>query len=832
MKAVIMAGGFGTRLRPLTANIPKPMVPMAGRPVMEHIVYLLRESNISDITAILYFQSEQIKEYFGDGREWGVSIKYTTATADFGTAGSVKSAEKNLKSRFIVISGDVLTDFDLNQAIDFHIKKKALATIVLTRVENPLDYGIVITGRTGKITRFLEKPGWGQVFSDTVNTGIYILEPEIFKLIPPETEFDFSRDLFPKMLEKKMKLYGYVAPGYWRDIGNIEEYFTGHQDIFEGKVKVRIGGKKEADEKAELFVGEGAMISHGSQFSGTVVIGNGARIGPRARIFNSVIGEGSIIGRDANLNRVVSWDKVSIGPRAQISEAIICSNGFVGEAATVEEECIVSDDARVGDGAWVKRRVKIWPNKEVEAGATLTSSLIWGERWSRELFSDAKVSGVGNAEITPELSAKLGAAFGAVIGKGRSVAVCRGASDAARMINRSVVCGMLSAGVNVADLRTIPIPVLRQELKSGRMAGGIHVRLNPDGNDEIDIIFFDHDGRDLPVPRAKSIERLFFREDFRRASVDDTGSLDFPQRAYETYRESFVNHIDKSVFLNSKFKAVVDYGFGNAAEILPGILGTLGIDTISLNAFVDPRQSFYFENRQREATRQLGTIVKSLGADIGILLNSGAEKIIAVSEKGEVIGPGRLLLKVTRLYCEAERPRRIAVPVTAPAGIEKIAEEFDAKIERIPSDHQAMMQAGGAGDSIFVGGTKGGFIFPGFQLGVDGMFATAKIFELLVKADRKIGQITGPWEKLTTVSKDVACSWGKKGQVMRALIEHSRRFNRILVDGARISEKSGWVLVRPDRKKALFTVQAESASAEKAGELLKKYIKLVKDWQK
>lgn len=832
MKAIVMAGGFGTRLRPLTANIPKPMVPIAGRPVMEHIVLLLKKSKITDITAILYFQSEQIREYFGDGKKWGVSLEYVAATTDFGTAGSVKNAEKNLETRFVVISGDVLTDFNLNEAIDFHIKKKALATIVLTRVENPLDYGIVITGKSGKITKFLEKPGWGQVFSDTVNTGIYILEPEIFTLIPPQMEFDFSRDLFPAMLEKKMKLYGYIATGYWRDIGNMEEYFTAHQDIFEGKVKVRIGGKKGIDNQAELFLGEGAMISHGSRFSGTVVIGDGARIGPRAEIFNSVIGEESIIGRDANLNRVVAWDRVSVGPRARISEAILCSKSYVGEAATVEEECIVSDNARVGDGAWVKRRVKIWPNKEVEAGATLTSSLIWGERWSRELFSDAKVSGIGNAEITPEFAAKLGAAFGAVIGRGRSVAVCRGASDAARMINRSVVCGMLSAGVNVADLRTIPIPVLRQELKSGRMAGGIHVRLNPDGNDEIDIIFFDHDGRDLAVTKAKSIERLFFREDFRRASVDNTGSLDFPQRAHETYRESFVNHIDKTTFLNCKFKAVIDYGFGNAAEILPGILGALGIDTISLNAFVDPRQAYYFENRQREATRQLGTIVRSLGADVGVLLNSGAEKIMVVSEKGEVIDPGRLLLKVTRLYCEDEEPRRIAVPVTASAGIETIAEEFDAEVERIPSDHQAMMQAGAVGDSIFVGGTKGGFIFPGFQLGVDGMFATAKIFELLVKAGRKIGQITGPWETLTIVSKDVACSWGKKGQVMRSLIEHSRQFERILVDGARISENGGWVLVRPDRRKAQFTVQAESADPEKASEMLKEYVRLIKRWQK
>lgn len=832
MKAVIMAGGFGTRLRPLTANIPKPMVPMAGRPVMEHIVQLLNKHKIKDITAILYFQSEQIKSYFGDGKRWGVDIKYVTAEADFGTVGSVRNAQKNLGSRFIVISGDVLTDFDLSEAIDFHVQKKALATIVLTRVENPLAYGIVVTSKSGKITRFLEKPGWGQVFSDTVNTGIYILEPQVLDLVPPGMEYDFSQNLFPDMLEQKLKLYGYVAPGYWRDIGNIEEYYVGHQDILDGKVNVRIPGTGTGDHDANVFVGENTMISHGSMLSGAVVFGDNVKIGPRARIFNSVIGDGSIIGRDVNLNRVIAWEGVSIGPRAEISEAILCKNSFVGEGAIVEEECILSDNSRVGDGAWIKRKVKIWPNKEVEAGATLTSSLIWGERWSRELFSDAKVTGIGNAEITPEFAAKLGAAYGATVGIGRTVAVCRGASDTSRMINRAVISGLLSSGVNVADLRTIPIPVLRQELKSGRMAGGIHVRLNPEGNEELDIIFFDQNGRDLPATKTKSIERLFIREDFRRAPVSDTGSLEFPQRVFETYRESFVSHIDKSIFLNSKFKAVIDYGFGGASEILPGILGSLGIDSVSLNSFIDPRQAYYFTSRQREATKQLGTIVKSLGADIGILLNSGAEKIVAVGEKGEVISPQKMLLKVARLYCQAACPKKIAIPVEASSGIEMIAGDCGAKIEWIPSDHQAMMEAATSDESAFVGGTKGGFLFPGFQLGVDAMFATVKIFELLVRAGRRIGSINGPWDKLVMVEKSVACSWGKKGQVMRSLMSHSEGFDRILVDGARISENGGWVLVRPDRKHAQFFVQAESNNPETARELVKQYVKYIRSWQK
>jgi mannose-1-phosphate guanylyltransferase / phosphomannomutase len=832
MKAVIMAGGFGTRLRPLTANIPKPMVPMANRPVMEHIILLLKKYGITDIISILYFQSEQIESYFKDGKKWGVKMSYIKAEADFGTAGAVKNAQKFIDSPFIIISGDVLTDFDLKEAIGFHQKKKAEATIVLTRVENPLAYGIVITNAAGKITRFLEKPGWGQVFSDTVNTGIYILQPEILDLIPEKAEFDFSKDLYPMMLQKKMKLYGHIAPGYWRDIGNIEEYFLAHQDVFDGKVKINLPGKKLDIPDAQVLIGENTFISHGTQFIGTVVIGDNVKIGPRAKIFQSVIGNDSLIGRDADLMRVVGWGKVSIGPKAKISEAILCRNTFVGEETTIEENCILSDNSRVGDACWIKRNVKIWPNKEVESGATLTSSLIWGERWSRDLFSDSKVTGVGNTELTPEFAAKLGAAFGAMVGEGRRVAVCRGPSNVTRMMNRAVICGLLSTGVHVDDLQTMPIPVLRHELKTGRLSGGVHVRLNPDGNEEVDIIFFDNNGRDLPSSKIKTIERLFFREDFRRAPIADTGIIDFPPRVVEGYRDSFIPHFDKTIFEKSHPRVVIDYSYGGASEILPGILGELGIDAISLNSFVDKKKVYYYTQSQTMALKQLGTIVKSLNCDIGFLLNPGAEKFMAVDENGDIISIQKMLMKVTQLYCEIAKPKKIAAPVTATAGLEMIADEFGARIIWIPSDHQAMMEAASIEGIEFIVGTKGGYIFPGFQLGVDAMFVTVKILELLAQSGKKISEVTGDWDRLYMAEKDVACSWGKRGQVMRSLMAYSEKAARIIVDGVRVSENDGWVLVRPDRKKASFYILAESYSEDTAKELVKEYIKNLKNWQK
>ncbi len=210
-KAVIMAGGFGTRIRPLTTNLPKPMLPLVNRPILEHIIGLLKKHGLDDIIMLLYYHPDVIKNYFGDGSEFGVYIEYTMPDRDYGTAGAVRYARELIgDSRVLIISGDVLTDFDISSLLKFHMSKKAEATIGLTRVENPLQFGIVITDEKNRIIKFLEKPTWGEVFSDTINTGIYVLEPSAIGSIPEGEEYDFSKNLFPKMLSESRPLFGYI----------------------------------------------------------------------------------------------------------------------------------------------------------------------------------------------------------------------------------------------------------------------------------------------------------------------------------------------------------------------------------------------------------------------------------------------------------------------------------------------------------------------------------------------------------------------------------------------------------------------------------------------
>src|SRR5439155_8257410 len=256
MKAVIMAGGEGSRLRPLTSNQPKPMLPLVNRPMMEHIVGLLKRHGFDDIVVTLAFMPNAIRTYFGDGSEFGVRMVYATEETPLGTAGSVRNAMDELDERFLVIAGDVITDIDLSALVARHDEKGAMASIGLKSMENPLEFGIVITREDGSIERFLEKPTWGQVFSDTINTGIYVLEPSIFDYIPEGTPYDFSSDVFPALLEANEALYGFQCEGYWEDVGTLDAYGKAHQDVLDGKVEIDIPGFR---------VGEGVWLGEGSE---------------------------------------------------------------------------------------------------------------------------------------------------------------------------------------------------------------------------------------------------------------------------------------------------------------------------------------------------------------------------------------------------------------------------------------------------------------------------------------------------------------------------------------------------------------------------------------
>src|SRR5581483_3032393 len=525
MNAIIMAGGFGTRLRPLTMNLPKPMVPMMNRPMMEHIVRLLKKHGMTELTSLLYFHPEAITSHFGDGSAFGCSMNYVRAEADFGTAGSVRNATEQLgmTDRVLIISGDILTDFDLSAALKFHERKKALATIVLTHAKNPLQFGIVMTNPDSEITRFLEKPSWGEVFSDTINTGIYILEPEAYAEIPYKREFDFSKDLFPLLLKKPGALAGYIAEGYWRDVGNLSEYHEAHMDALMGLVDIEIEG-----ERKNGVILERDCEVQGARFRGENAVAHATHIEEGAIVTNSIVGAGCHIEAGSIVENSILWDGARIGRNASVSHAVACFNVFVGDRATIDENVFIGEGSQVADGAHILPNVKLWPGKRVEAGATLQTSLVWEDRWNRELFTNSRISGTSNIELIPEFAAKVGASLGAQVGMGQRIVLSRDSDPGSRVLSRAMVSGLMSAGVNIVDMQQTPIPLTRHHLRDARHSGGVHIRKNPIDRRRSDMIFFDSGGYDLSSSKGKAIERYFFGEDFSRAPFDQVGNIEFP----------------------------------------------------------------------------------------------------------------------------------------------------------------------------------------------------------------------------------------------------------------------------------------------------------------
>jgi mannose-1-phosphate guanylyltransferase / phosphomannomutase len=482
--------------------------------------------------------------------------------------------------------------------------------------------------------------------------------------------------------------------------------------------------------------------------------------------------------------------------------------------------------------------IKLWPDKMVADGAVLSKSLVWEDRWLKELFTDARITGKSNIDVTPEFGAKLGAALGAVVGQGRTVLSSRDPDTASRMIKRAITCGLMSAGVNVYDMQVSSIPMVRQELRGGKSAAGFHVRKSPFDKRSMDIIFFDGDGKDLSVARTKSIDRQFFSEDFPRADFSALGTLYFPERTTETYRSRIFSTIDAQAVRDASLNVVVDYSNGIASTIFPNILGDLGAQVVTLNAYIDSTRLTRSTEEFQSASEYISSIVRSLRSDVGFLIDSGAEKIFVSEESGRFIGDGRLLPVVTKLFLESQRRRgrqtqKVGCPVTGSALMDLVAAEYGVQLVRTQTTHLGMMNAVFDDPALsFVGGTRGGFIFPEFSFATDALYSIVKILELMAVTGWKLGEIDASLENLHRVQRDVFCEWDAKGRVMRHAMRDSEQQTRQLIDGIKILfDTRNWVLLLPSKDSPQFHIYAEADTRERAEAIASEYEAKVVRWR-
>lgn len=830
MKAVVMAGGEGSRLRPLTLVRPKPMLSVVNRPLLGHILYLLKQHGIIDVVMTLQYMPSLIQDYFGDGKALGMNIDYVIEESPLGTAGSVKNAQAYLPDDepFLVISGDALTDFDLTALVAFHRQRNALLTMALYQVADPLEFGVINVREDGRVVQFLEKPSWGAVTSDTVNTGIYVVQPELLAHFEAGKPVDWSQNIFPRLLARGEALYGYVAQGYWCDIGTLGEYQRANADLLNRRLNLGDLGQHIG---SGIWTGGTVEIAPDAQLFGPIYLGEEVQVKGGVVIHGpAVVRDYTILDNRSRVDRSVIWRNCYIGEGAEVHGAVVGRQCSMKARSLVFEGAVIGDSTIIGEGAVIQPGVKIWPNKEVESGATLNHSLIWGSQGRRVLFGRFGVTGMVNIDLTPDFVARLGAAFGSILPKGSMVTINRDPHRSPRMIKRALISGLPSAGNNVCDLGVLPIPVARYYTRVTDAEGGVHVRLSPYDQRVVDIRFFGANGLNLTRDQERAVERVFFREDYRRAYMSDIGNIEYGTDVAETYAQGYLAALDAPTIRGADLKIVVDYAHAPASDVLPRLLDALNVEVVPLNARIDPNRVSILQEEFRSERAQLASIVGALRSVVlGVRLDVGGEKIFVVDDTGANVPDPLMCAALAALVLRAYPGSAIAVTADQPLVFERLAERYGGQVRRCPMDPQSLMMAAAADHVAMAGDGTGNFVFPALHPAIDGLLAVGKLLELLAHQQVALSQVLADLPPFHTASLVVEGEWDSKGRVMRCLNERFAAFQHETVDGIKVFlGEDEWVLIRPDADAPIFHVTAEGASQAAAQELVADYGGLVR----
>lgn len=787
MQAVIMAGGHGKRLRPLTCTMPKPMVPLLNKPVIDYCVELLTAHGITDIAATLHYLPEMIRGHLGDGRAFGAEIRYSVEDKPLGTAGSVAAVARPGEP-VLVLSGDAITDVDLGALLRAHESSRAAATIVLKRVQVPTEYGVALMDETGRIRRFLEKPQLSQVFSDLANTGIYLLSPEAVDMIPKDTAYDFSMDLFPRMLAADMPIMGHVTESYWCDIGDLRAYVQAQRDMLAGKCAF----ETLAVERDGIFMEHDAKVSPEAVLVAPCYIGRDAEVAGGAILADgTVLCSGVRVGAGSSIKRSILLPGARVREHGEIRGAVIAEGAQVDDQARIFAGTALGAGSHVGKGASITAGACLWPNKQVEDGATCQEDVIWDGGLHKNNL-DTVVKGYTDGELGPERAARIGAAFvKSQKGAQKELAIATDGSQQAVMLKHGAMAGMVSQGGDVYDLGHCSYSAFTHGIRSYGLHGGVYIRRDGDGPHGVEMALCDGQGCRLSGGGFRSFRQELLGGPHPPLTAQRLGIIQQLGGAAKGYEAQLAGILEPGVRAGG-YKVILS-GDGDLYDIAARVLLPAGYSVLYM--------------AERQAERLHGSMIQQ-GAELGFAME-GTGELTCIFRDRYLNESQRILLFIQCALAEGRLQGHTGLPVGISEEYAAHLESLGCKVHRCPEDREKWKKQA----------LSHGCYLPE-------LFEPEAAVIRLSQMGRQ-GRLAGLVEQLPHTYEaegSVGCSWKEMGRVMRSLVETERSDRVELMDGVKVQSDKGWVLIRPNGDLTAYRVVAGSFNGEYAKELTDLYL--------
>lgn len=755
MKAVIMAGGEGTRLRPLTCDTPKPMMPLCGRPILEYILDLLARCGVTEAAITLKYLPDEIRMHFPGNVYRGIRLNFVVEEEPLGTAGSVKNAAQGFTEPFLVISGDAMCDYELDKIMKYHIAAGSAATIAVARVEDPREYGLVRFDRENRVESFIEKPGWGQAICNTANTGIYILDPACLDLIPEGENFDFAKDLFPKMLAAGQPLFAYLATGYWCDIGDIPSYIACQRDMLCGRVHCRmtpqlsqgihcVSDLPPGDYSIEppVHIGADVTVDAGAVIGPYTVVGDGCHIGAGAKV------RGSILMRGAEVSR-----------HAALVDAVMGAGSFVGKGASIFEGGVLGASAMVRENACIKQNVLVWPRKIIEAGDVLDENCKYGGG-TIHVFSDNGIS--PELSFSPEVCVRLGEAL-ASVQAGRRIGIACEGSRASRARKLAVTAGMMMCGSHVWDFGDCFEAQLMFFTAFCNLSAGVFLTDAKGGG----LHLFDAGGFPIHRYTERDIENRLRKADYVRCAEERCRDISDMSSVRMMYRQELCRQAGDGL---EKLEVRIESPSDHIRRVMEDCLARLGCGQ---------------------------------GAGVRFVIHPSGTTVSAYGESGQKITWESLLAVCCKEQWAAGAD--VALPYSAPGYLDQLAGEYGRRAVRYPEspvgeeDHEA--RALGAHQ----------------QWVRDGLFLTVRVLRIMAARGCTLDALVAELPAVSVFRREIDAPVSPSG--LYELLGHESGQQLQAGEGIVLRRGAGRVMITPSRTGSRFRVLTESPTMEAAREL-------------